>query len=80
MTMVSEVASARAPALTVNPRLAMASSMRSRVSREMDRLPDSAYDTVLRETPASRATSPMVAIVLLVRVVPVSTTTVEPIR
>ena len=52
MTIVSEVASARAPAFTVNPRLLIASSMRSRVSREIDRLPDSAYDTVLRETPA----------------------------
>ena len=66
MTIVSEVARARAPAFTVNPRFTMAFSIRSRVSREMERLPDSAYETVLRETPAARATSPIVAIVLLV--------------
>ena len=64
MTIVCDVASARAPALTVNPRLAIAASMRPRVSWEIDRLPESAYDTVLLETPAARATSPIVAMVL----------------
>jgi hypothetical protein len=37
--------------------------MRARVSREIGRLPESAYDTVLRETPAALATSPIVTIV-----------------
>jgi hypothetical protein len=38
-----------------------AASTRRRTSSEMGRLPDSAYDAVLRLTPASRATSPIVA-------------------
>ena len=59
--MVCEVARARAPALTVNPSSGWPRSMRSRVSREIVRLPESAYETVLRETPAARATSSIVA-------------------
>ena len=59
------MAKARAPAFTVKPRRSIAASIRSRVSLEIERLPDRAYDTVLRDTPASRATSPMVATMLL---------------
>ena len=59
--MVCEVASALAPAFGVKPSWLIADSMRSRVSREIVRLPDSAYETVLRETPAALATSPIVA-------------------
>ena len=43
----------------------MAAWMRSCVSPEIGRFPERAYDTVLRDTPATRATSPMVATVLL---------------
>jgi hypothetical protein len=39
----------------------MASSIRRRVSSEIVRFPDRAYETVLRDTPAAFATSPMVA-------------------
>src|SRR6478752_2246261 len=60
--MVCEVARARAPALGVKSRSAMARSIRRRVSAEIDRLPESAYETVLRATPARLATSSMVAI------------------
>ena len=38
--------------------------MRSRVAREIDRFPDSAYETVLIETPAALATSLIVTTVL----------------
>src|SRR6478736_225147 len=61
-TMVWEVARARAPAFGVKSRSAMARSIRRRVSAEIDRLPESAYETVLRATPARLATSSMVAI------------------
>jgi len=42
MTIVWDVASARAPAFGVKPSSVMAAWIRSRVSREMLRLPDSA--------------------------------------
>ncbi len=42
ITIVWDVARARAPALAVKPREVMASSMRARVDGEMGRLPDSA--------------------------------------
>ena len=42
MTIVCDVARARAPACGVKPSSAMAASMRSRVSLDMLRLPDSA--------------------------------------
>src|SRR5690606_3918591 len=54
-------ASARAPAFGVYASASAAASTRRRTSSEMGRLPDSAYDAVLRLTPASRATSPIVA-------------------
>jgi hypothetical protein len=60
--MVCDVLRARAPAFGVKPSSATARSMRSRVSVEIVRLPESAYDTVERETPACRATSPIVVI------------------
>src|SRR6478609_11974397 len=60
--MVWDVAKARAPAFGVKSRSAMARSIRRRVSAEIDRLPESAYETVLRATPARLATSSMVAI------------------
>ena len=60
--MVWDVARARAPAFGVKSRSAMARSIRRRVSAEIDRLPESAYETVLRATPARLATSSMVAI------------------
>ena len=46
-------ASIRAPALGLYPRLLTACSMRRRVSGETGRLPLSAYDTVLIDTPAA---------------------------
>ncbi len=63
MTIVRVVASARAPALGVYPSVRTASSTRRRTSAEIALFPESAYDAVLRETPATRATSPMVATV-----------------
>jgi hypothetical protein len=58
---VRDVASARARELTVKFSVAMASSMRERVGGETYFRPVRTDETVLRETPATRATSPMVA-------------------
>src|SRR3954451_6150202 len=60
-TPVWDVRSARAPAFGVYFNVLMASSTRRRVSGEIERFPESAYETVLRETPAALATSPKVA-------------------
>src|SRR5690606_29524943 len=60
LTIVFDVASARAPAFAVYPSSTTASFTRCRTSAEIVRLPDRAYDAVLRDTPAARATSPIV--------------------
>jgi hypothetical protein len=51
--------SARALALGRKSSSSMTSWIRRRVAYDTVRLPLSAYDTVLRDTPARRATSPM---------------------
>src|SRR5690349_21271147 len=54
------LASARAPACGWYPRSAIAAATRSRVAVEMGRRPLNAYETVLVDTPAARATSSIV--------------------
>ena len=53
MTFVEREARDRAPACGLNPRLEIASSTRSRVSCEIERLPLITYETVEIDTPAA---------------------------
>ena len=55
----------RAPACGRNCSSSIACSTRRRVSGEIGRAPLSTYDTVLRDTPARRATSAMVTAIPL---------------
>src|SRR5674476_1495694 len=59
MTFVCDVASALAPAFVVYPSSRTAAATRACTAGVVVLLPDNAYDAVLRDTPAARATSPM---------------------